>query len=45
MYVWGFFNAWTPSNSLNSTTFLDHSFKAVYFILFKESVNSCLPYK
>ena len=26
-----------------STSFLDYTFKALYFIFFKEPVNNCLP--
>ena len=45
MYVWGYCNAWTPSNSLDFISFLDYVFKALYCIFFKDPVNTCLPYK
>ena len=40
-----FCNAWTPSNSLDFTSFLDYAFQALYFIIFEDPVNNCLPYK
>ena len=40
-----FFNAWTPLNSLDLTSFLAYAFKALYFIFFKDPVNNCFPYK
>ena len=45
MYVWGVCNAWTPSNSVDFTSFLDYAFKALYFIFFKDPANNCLPYQ